>query len=157
VSAPSILSNILSRASNYNKLPHDRLRLCRYQSPPEMIARASPAQVTSVKLSETAMLIYIYIQSRSGDSVRLRDIQRAMNFSSPSSALFHLQKLESAGLVQKDNVGDYRIKTRVRVSLVRNFLIIKGALIPRHLFYASATTAVSILYFVLLSQFLSSP
>src|SRR5438094_278330 len=122
-----------------------------------MIARAFPAQVTSVKLSETAMLIYVYIQSRSGDSVRLRDIQRAMNFSSPSSALFHLQKLESAGLVQKDNVGDYRIKTRVRVSLVRNFLIIKGALIPRHLFYASAKTAVSILYFVLLSQFLSSP
>ena len=122
-----------------------------------MIARAFPAQVTSVKLSETAMLIYVYIQSRSGDSVRLRDIQRAMNFSSPSSALFHLQKLESAGLVQKDDVGDYRIKTRVRVSLVRNFLIIKGTLIPRHVFYASATTAVSILYFVLLSQFLSSP
>src|SRR5438094_986525 len=95
------------------------------------MARASPAQVTSVKLSETAMLIYVYIQSRSGDSVRLRDIQRAMNFSSPSSALFHLQKLESVGLVQKDNVGDYRIKTRVRVSLVRNFLIIKGTLIPR--------------------------
>src|SRR5438128_11053213 len=80
-----------------------------------------------------------------------------MNFSSPSSALFHLQKLESAGLVQKDNVGDYRVKTRVRVSLVRNFLIIKGTLIPRHVFYASATTAVSILYFVWLSQFLSSP
>jgi len=122
-----------------------------------MIARAFPAQVTSVKLSETAMLIYVYIQSRSGDSVRLRDIQRAMNFSSPSSALFHLQKLESAGLVQKDNVGDYRIKTRVRVSLVRNFLTIKGTLIPRHVFYASATTAVSILYLILLSQFLSSP
>src|SRR5207237_2937021 len=90
-------------------------------------------------------------------NVRLRDIQRAMNFSSPSSALFHLQKLESTGLVQKDDVGDYRIKTHVRVSLIRNFLIIKGTLIPRHVFYASATTAVSILYFVLLSQFLSSP
>jgi hypothetical protein len=110
-----------------------------------------------VKLSETAMLIYVYIQSRSGNSVRLRDIQQAMKFSSPSSALFHLQKLESAGLVQKDNMGDYQIKTRVRVSLVRNFLIVRGTLIPRHVFYASATTAVSILYFILLSQFLLSP
>jgi hypothetical protein len=102
------------------------------------------------------MLIYVYIQSRSGNSVRLRDIQQAMSFSSPSSALFHLQKLESAGLVQKDHVGDYRIKTRVRVSLIRNFLVVKGTLIPRHLVYASATTAVSILYLVLLREFLFS-
>src|SRR5438477_10735713 len=122
-----------------------------------MIARAFPAQVTSVKLSETAMLIYVYIQSRSGDSVRLRDIQQAMKFSSPSSALFHLQKLESAGLVQKDTVGDYRIKTRIRVSLIRNFLVIKGVLIPKHFFYGSATTAVSILYLILLREFLFSP
>jgi hypothetical protein len=102
------------------------------------------------------MLIYVYIQSRSGNSVRLRDIQQAMSFSSPSSALFHLQKLESAGLVQKDHVGDYRIKTRVRVSLIRNFLVVKGTLIPRHLVYAIATTAVSILYLVLLREFLFS-
>ena len=109
-----------------------------------------------MKLSETAMLIYVYIKSRHGDSVRLRDIQLAMKFSSPSSALFHLQKLESTGLVLKDPLGDYRIKTRVRVNLIRNFLLIRGAFIPRHVFYASVTSVISILYLVLLWNFLSS-
>src|SRR2546425_12011885 len=103
------------------------------------------------------MLIYVYIQSHAGDEVRLREVQHAMGFSSPSSALFHLQKLESAGLIQKDPLGNYRIKTRIRVGLMRNFLIIKGVLIPKHLLYATAITAVSILYFILLQQFLFSP
>ena len=102
------------------------------------------------------MLIYVYIKSRHGDSVRLRDIQLAMKFSSPSSALFHLQKLESTGLVLKDPLGDYRIKTRVRVNLIRNFLLIRGAFIPRQVFYASLTSMGSILYLVLLWNFLSS-
>ncbi len=110
-----------------------------------------------LKLSETAMLIYVYILSHSTDDVRLRDIQRAMGFSSPSSALFHLQKLEGAGLVLKDSVGNYRVKTRIRVGLVRNFIFIKGVLVPRHLLYATVTTVVSVLYFLLLRQFLSSP
>lgn len=110
-----------------------------------------------LKLSETAMLIYVYILSHSTDGVRLRDIQRAMGFSSPSSALFHLQKLEGAGLVLKDSVGNYRVKTRIRVGLVRNFIFIKGVLIPRHLLYATVTTVVSVLYFLLLRQFLFSP
>lgn len=78
-------------------------------------------------------------------------------FSSPSSALFHLQKLEGAGLVLKDSGDSYRVKTRVRVGLVRNFIFIKGVLIPRHLLYATVTTTVSVLYILLLRQFLFSP
>lgn len=114
-------------------------------------------QGSGVKLSETAMLIYVYIKSHSGDGVRLRDIQRAMKFASPSTALFHLQKLESAGLVEKDTPGNYRIKSHIRVGLIRNFLFIKSVLIPRHVFHAAATTVVSVLYFLLLREFLFSP
>lgn len=110
-----------------------------------------------LKLSETAMLIYVYISSHSRDDLRLRDVQRAMGFSSPSSALFHLEKLESAGLVVKDPIGNYRTKTRIKVGLVRNFIFIRGALIPKHIFYAAVTTTVSILYFMMLRQFLSTP
>jgi hypothetical protein len=73
------------------------------------------------------MLIYVYIQSRSKDTVRLRDIQRAMSFSSPSSALFHLQKLESTRLITKDALGNYQVKTRIRVGLIRNFIFIKAS------------------------------
>jgi hypothetical protein len=103
------------------------------------------------------MLIYVYIQSHSRDDVRLREIQHAMGFASPSSALFHLQKLETAGLIVKDSVGNYRIKTRVRVELVRNYVLIRHALVPRHVFYAALMTVASSLYFILLRGFLYSP
>ena len=110
-----------------------------------------------VKLSETAMRIYVYIDSRSGDGARLRDIQQAMKFQSPSSALFHLQKLEGAGLVLKDPQGNYHVKTRVRVSLTRNFVVLRGRFIPRHLLYALVTSILSVLYLILLRDFLVSP
>ena len=102
------------------------------------------------------MLIYVYIRSHSKDDVRLREVQHAMGFSSPSSALFHLQKLETAGLILKDPVGNYRVKTRVRVGLVRDFVFVRGVFIPRRVFYAIVTSIASILYFTLLTQFLTS-
>lgn len=110
-----------------------------------------------LKLSDTAMLIYVYIQSHSKDDIQLREIQHAMGFASPSSALFHLQKLEAAGLILKEPLGNYRVKTRIRVGLVRNFVIIRGVFVPRHLLYASVMTVALILYFTLLVEFLSTP
>ena len=110
-----------------------------------------------LKLSDTAMLIYVYIQSHSKDDIQLRQIQHAMGFASPSSAFFHLQKLEAAGLILKEPLGNYRVKTRIRVGLVRNFAIIRGVFVPRHLLYASVMTVALILYFTLLVGFLSSP
>jgi hypothetical protein len=109
------------------------------------------------RLSDTAMLIYVYVKSHSKDDIQLRDIQRAMGFSSPSSALFHLQKLETAGLLLKDSVGFYRVKTSIRVNLVRNFVIMRGVFVPRHMLYAIVMTIALILFSVALIEFLSSP
>ena len=103
------------------------------------------------------MLIYVYIQSHSGDDLRLRELQRAMGFASPSSALFHLQKLETAGLILKDPMGNYRVKTRVRVGLVRNYVFLRGIFVPRHMIYATVMTIATALYLLLLVQFLASP
>lgn len=103
------------------------------------------------------MLIYVYIRSRSGDFVKLREVQHAMGFASPSSALFHLQKLETAGLIAKDSLGSYRIRTRVGVDLVRNYVLLRHTLVPRHVFYAILMTVASVLYFDLLRGFLYSP
>jgi len=122
-----------------------------------MIARPGSEQWSVTRLSETAMLIYVYIRSHPKDDLRLREVQRAMGFASPSSALFHLQKLETAGLILKDPMGNYRVKTRVRVGLFRNYLFIRGLLVPRHALYAGLMTIASILYLTLLRQFLASP
>src|SRR2546428_8628669 len=80
-----------------------------------------------------------------------------MGFASPSSALFHLQKLESAGLILKDPIGNYQVKTRVRVGLVRNYVLIRNIFVPRHVFYAIVMTIASSLYLTLLRDFLSAP
>ena len=43
-------------------------------------------------------------------SMRLREIQHTLRFSSPSLVLHHLAKLIEADLVQKDAYGDYSVK-----------------------------------------------
>ena len=107
-------------------------------------------------LSATTSLVYWYIASRSNRSAGVREIQRAMRFSSPSSAQYHLGKLEEAGLVGKDVQGNYAVKRNVRLGLMRNFAFFRGKLIPRHLFYAVGTTLISVVYLFLLRSYLSS-
>src|SRR5207302_11019730 len=97
------------------------------------------------------------LQARYGDEGRLREIQHAMGCASPSSAPFHLQRLESAGLMLKDRIGNYRVRTRVGVGLVRSYVLIRNMFVPRHVFYAIVMTIASTLYLTLLRDFLSSP
>lgn len=62
--------------------------------------------------------------------VGIREIQRALNLSSPTLALYHINKLEEAGLVKK-HLNGY-VADRV---LLENFIRLKRALIPRYFFY----------------------
>ena len=60
-----------------------------------------------------------------------REIQRALNLNSPSLAVYHLTKLEEAGLLKKEN-GNYVIDRVVLEDCVK----VSRFLIPRFLFYA---------------------
>ena len=68
---------------------------------------------------------------KSGKPAGTREIQRALNLSSPSLAAYHLTKLEEAGLLKKEN-GGYVIDKLVLEDCVK----ISRFLIPRFLFYA---------------------
>jgi len=59
-----------------------------------------------------------------------REVQRALGLSSPSLALYHLSKLENAGLVRRER-GNYVVD---RVFL-RNVVRLRRMLIPRYFFY----------------------
>ena len=90
--------------------------------------------VEKTKLSDNALRIYVYMITNKKRMVGPREIQRAMGFSSPSSATFHLRKLVEMGLVQEER-GEYYIDTIKRVGILSNFFIIKRILIPKDLIY----------------------
>ena len=62
--------------------------------------------------------------------VGIREVQRALNLSSPTLALYHINKLEEAGLIRKELNG-YVVDRVVLENLVR----FRRILIPRNLFY----------------------
>jgi DNA-binding transcriptional ArsR family regulator len=73
--------------------------------------------------------VYKFILKNSNPS-GIREIQRALRLSSPTLALYHVNKLEEAGLIKKQLDG--YIADRV---ILENFIRLKRTLIPRHFFY----------------------
>lgn len=65
--------------------------------------------------------------------------------SSPSTALYHLEKLRELGVTEKDEIGQYSLKEQVQVGTLRMFFKIGHLILPRYLFYAIfLTTAVAV-------------
>jgi DNA-binding transcriptional ArsR family regulator len=69
--------------------------------------------------------------------VGIREVQRALKFSSPSVVSYHFSKLEEAGLVKQEQ-GDYVVSKLILNHSVR----ISHTIIPKHLFYAAFAIAV---------------
>lgn len=60
----------------------------------------------------------------------IREIQRALNLSSPTLALYHVNKLEEAGFVKKHDMG--YVADRI---VLENCIRLKRTLVPRFFFY----------------------
>ncbi len=69
-------------------------------------------------------------------SVGPREVQRTLNLSSPALAVFHLEKLERAGLLKKFDDGTYGMD---RIYL-KHYVRLRRYLIPRYMFYAAVST-----------------
>jgi DNA-binding Lrp family transcriptional regulator len=63
--------------------------------------------------------------------VGIREVQRALNLSSPTLALYHINKLEEAGFIKKELNG--YVADRI---VLRNLIRLRRVLIPRNLFYS---------------------
>ncbi len=85
---------------------------------------------TDAVLRGTTLEVYRFLL-KSGKPVGVRAVQRALELSSPSLAVYHLSKLEDAGLVTREN-SDYIVARVVLEDVVK----IRRFLIPRYLFYA---------------------
>jgi hypothetical protein len=82
--------------------------------------------------------------------IGLRAIQRELGFSSPSSAVYQLEKLIRLGLVQKDDMGDYIVRRVTKVGFLRYFFFVGGYPLPRSAIYGSLSLLIDVACFAVL-------
>lgn len=74
--------------------------------------------------------VYKFVLKHDGP-VGIREVQRGLGLSSPTLALYHISKLEEAGLVRKELDG--YVADRV---VLENLVRLRSFLVPRNFFYA---------------------
>jgi len=84
------------------------------------------------ELAGNTLLVYAYVVGENRP-VGTRDVMRGANLSSPSVAHRHLQKLETLGLIEKNQFGDYILKEKTGVS---GHVWVGRSLVPRLMFYS---------------------
>ena len=97
------------------------------------------------KLKGNTLRVYWHLLRSSSGVVGVRETQRALGFSSPALALYHLEKLEELGLVQKVR-NDYHLVKAVNIGVLRQFMKIGTFLLPRYTLYATMFTTLLIFY-----------
>jgi DNA-binding transcriptional ArsR family regulator len=90
---------------------------------------------------------------KSGHPLSVREVQKALRFSSPSVAQHHLEQLRELGLVEKQNVGGhYFLVNEVKIGVLRHFVKLGRLLFPRYFFYAVFSTVFYALFLLFLVQ-----
>lgn len=100
------------------------------------------------ELKGKTLLVYWYLLQQPTHTVGVREVQRSLNFSSPSIAVHHLQKLENLGLIEKKGTGGYVLVEEVKVGILRFFTRMGSFLVPRYLFYSVLFTTMLATYLI---------
>jgi len=97
------------------------------------------------ELKGNTLRVYWNLLNSSEEFIGPRQVQRELGFSSPSLAVYHLDKLLDLGLVEK-NSGEYKIKEIIDVGVLKQFMKWKGIVIPRHVTYATLISTLLIFF-----------
>lgn len=90
---------------------------------------------------------------KNGNPASVREVQRALHFSSPSVANHHLEQLSELGLVKKQDAGGrYVLVSEVKIGVLRHYVKLGKLLFPRFFFYAVFSTVFYLAYLFLLVQ-----
>jgi hypothetical protein len=101
-------------------------------------------KIESLLKGNTLRVYWQLLKTKNG-SVGARETQRALKFSSPALAVYHLDKLVEMGLAEKMN-GEYRLVKAVNVGVLRQFVRFGALMLPRHFFYATMFTTLLVFY-----------
>jgi DNA-binding transcriptional ArsR family regulator len=107
--------------------------------------------VLESELKGKTLLVYWYLVQQASHTAGVRELQRALGFSSPSIAVHHLEKLQDLGLVNKRGTGEYVLEEEVKVGILRFFMHMGRFVVPRYLFYSVLFTTMLVAYLVLCS------
>ncbi|PVX24813.1 MAG: hypothetical protein CW716_09360 [Candidatus Bathyarchaeum sp.] len=87
---------------------------------------------------------------KSGQAMSVREVAKALRFSSPSVANHHLEQLCQIGLVQREEIGgNYTLVSEVKIGVLRHFVKLGRLMFPRYVFYALFSSAFYITYLTL--------
>jgi DNA-binding transcriptional ArsR family regulator len=101
------------------------------------------------KLRGKAWNVY-WLLLKSGHPMSVREVEKALRFSSPSVAQHHLEQLRQIGLVKKENFGgNYGLVGEVKIGVLRHFIKLGRLVFPRYFFYALFSSAFYITYLTL--------
>jgi hypothetical protein len=106
----------------------------------------SEENIESVLKGNTLRVYWFLLQSPNG-VVGARETQRALKFSSPALAVYHLDKLTELGLADKTN-GEYHLVKAVNVGVLKQFVRFGAFMLPRHFLYATMFTTLLIFYLI---------
>lgn len=96
-------------------------------------------------LKGNTLRVYWHLLRSSNGVVRVRETQRALGFSSPALAVYHLEKLRELGLVKKIR-GEYHLAKVVNVGVLKQFMKIGTFVLPRYALYATLFTTLLLFY-----------
>ena len=91
--------------------------------------------MSNLKIGGTTWDVYLYILTSKSQGVR--DIWRGLKLSSPSLAQYHVNKLLDLGLIETTSTGKYRANEVAQTDILRNFIILRGTLMPRLVIYGT--------------------
>lgn len=111
-------------------------------------------------LTGTALRVFVYA-IKQGDNIKVRETARKMGFKSPGHAQYHLQKLYTLGLLEKNEDNSYRLAEQytnlrtLKISVLAEIYIIKGFIVPSLGLlsgFLGVNFILSLIFFFVLSQ-----
>lgn len=97
------------------------------------------------QLKGNTLRVYWFLLRSESDTAGARETQRALKFSSPALAVYHLDKLVDLGLVEKKH-GEYRLLRKVDVGILRQFIKLGRLVLPRYVLYAMLFSTLLVFY-----------
>jgi len=99
----------------------------------------------ATNLKGNTLRVYWHLLRSSDGTVKVRETQRSLGFSSPALAVYHLEKLAELGLVKKIR-GKYHLTKVVNVGVLKQFMKIGTFVLPRYTLYATLFTTLLLFY-----------
>ena len=103
------------------------------------------------QLQGNTLRVYWYLLKYSKKSPGPREIQKKLSFSSPSLAVYHLEKLVELGLAEKV-AGEYHLTKVADAGVLKQFTKLGSLIFPRHVLYASLWSTLFVFFLTQLKE-----